>query len=144
MQLPSRPTIIQFGKFVVIGFANAAVDFAVLYLLIIVTGKATDGPYALFKTVSFLVATGHSYFWNKFWTFRAGTSNGGMAEALRFIGVATISAVINVSVASLVVYSGPRAGFSPIEWAGIGALFGTLASLMFSFLGYRLFVFKKK
>lgn len=143
MSLLSSPNLKQFGRFVVIGCANAAVDFGVLYLLIMVTGQATDGPYALFKAVSFSVATAHSYLWNKFWTFKAGQSGGGASEALRFLSVATVSLVINVSAASLIVSVGPLAGLSPIQWAGVGAAAGTIASLFFSFTGYRLFVFKK-
>lgn len=140
----SRRDITQFSRFFLIGSVNAAIDFGILYGLIWMTGKATDGAYMLFKTISFTAATINSYVWNKFWTFKAGGSNGGVREVMRFIGVAVVSLTINVGVATLVVYAGPHFGFTDFEWAGIGAAVGAGMALLFSFTGYRLFVFAKK
>lgn len=133
----------QFGRFAAIGFANAAVDFGVLYLFISMTGIAAGFLYALFKALSFTVATVHSYFWNKFWAFEAGASRGGAAEILRFTSVALTSVLVNVLVATVVVFLRP-ASFNAEAWAGVGAIAGSATALIFSFAGFRAFVFKKK
>lgn len=133
----------QFGRFCAIGFANALVDFGVLYLLIAQTGQ-TDGPhYSLFKALSFLVATVHSYLWNKYWAFDAGASRGGVREAASFVSVAVGALLVNVAVASAVVALRPDA-VDAAAWAGVGAIAGSAVSLVLSFAGFRLFVFRKK
>lgn len=133
----------QFGRFVAVGFANAMVDFGILYLFIALTGIAGGVGYASFKGTSFLVALVHSYLWNKHWSFEAGNSSGGSSEIGRFVMVALAAAVVNVGVASAVVFSRPEAFDSHI-WAGIGAAAGSATALIFSFIGFRVFVFQKK
>lgn len=137
-----RP-FIQFGRFVAIGFSNAAVDFGVLYILIAYTGLAAGVAYSLFKAISFSIATVHSYYWNKNWAFDAGASHGGGREAASFVAVAVGGLLVNVGVASLVVAVRP-AGFPVESWAGIGAVAGAAAAIIISFTGFRVFVFKKK
>lgn len=137
-----RP-FIQFGRFAAIGFANALVDFGVLYLLIAWTGLSAGLAYIAFKAVSFSVATVHSYFWNKYWAFDASSTRGGSSEIGRFLLVALASIVVNVAAASLTVALSP-AGFSPQAWAGVGAIVGSGVALIFSFVGFRVFVFRKK
>jgi putative flippase GtrA len=137
-----RP-FVQFGRFAAIGFANALVDFGVLYLLIARTGYSAGLAYSMFKALSFSVATVHSYFWNKYWAFEAGGSRGGTSEVARFGAVAIASVAVNVVTASLVVAVRP-ASFVPQSWAGIGAVVGSAVALIFSFVGYRVFVFRKK
>ena len=137
-----RP-FIQFGRFVAIGFSNAAVDFGVLYLLIAYSGLAAGLAYSVFKALSFSVATVHSYYWNKNWAFEAGASHGGGREAASFVAVAVVGLLVNVSVASLVVALHP-AEIDIKAWAGIGAVVGAAAALIISFTGFRVFVFSKK
>jgi putative flippase GtrA len=134
---------LRFGRFAAIGFTNAAVDFGVLFLLIGLTGYAQGLAYALFKTVSFMVASAHSYVWNKYWAFDAGTSHGGAGEATKFFAVALVSVVVNVIVATAIVAVGPLGDLTAPQWAGIGAVFGSASALIFSFIGYKLFVFHK-
>jgi len=137
-----RP-FIQFGKFACIGFANAAVDFGVLYLLIGLTGLAAGIAYTVFKTISFSVATAHSYVWNKYWAFDAGSTSAGGRELASFLGVSVASLLVNVGVASLVVALRP--GSVPAtSWAGVSAVAGSALALIFSFTGFRVFVFRKK
>lgn len=143
----------QFGKFAAIGFTNGAVDFGVLNLLIANTGISSGGWYPVFKGISFLSAVVPSYFWNKYWAFSsqdvssqgvALTSLSGGFEFAKFMSVATVSIFINDGIASFVVnYVHPLAGLSPVVWANVGAVVGSAFALIFSFVGFKIAVFKK-
>jgi putative flippase GtrA len=133
----------QFGRFACIGFANALVDFGVLYVLIAYSGQAEGTAYSVFKALSFAFATIHSYLWNKYWAFDAARTSGGSREVASFVAVALASLLVNVAAASLVVALRP-APVSADAWAGIGAVVGSAAALVFSFTGFRVFVFRKK
>jgi len=136
--------VFQFAKFVAVGFANTAVDFGVLNILMLISGVIGGLTYSIFKGISFMTATAHSFIWNKFWTFeRAETKKTGK-EALQFFVVSLVGLVINVVVASLVVNTiGPRWDISLKLWANIGAACGSVSGLLWNFLGYKFIVFKK-
>jgi len=134
---------VQFGRFVAIGFANAAVDFGALYLLIAQTGQAVGVAYTVYKSISFAVATVHSYLWNKYWAFEAGATQSNAREVSSFLGVSLVSLLVNVAIASVVNALHP-ASIAVQSWAGIAAVVGSAAAIVFSFVGFRVFVFKKK
>ena len=143
----------QFGKFAAIGFTNGAVDFGVLNLLIANTGISGGGWYSVFKALSFVSAVIPSYFWNKYWAFyshhdlRQGDaliSSGGGFQFAKFMSVAIVSIFINTGTASLVVnFVDPLGGLSVQVWANIGAVAGSAVALIFSFVGFKVAVFKK-
>lgn len=133
----------QFGKFCAIGFTNAAVDFGVLYLFIAATNLTAGIAYTTFKTVSFSIATLHSYLWNKYWSFDAAKSRDGGREFFSFIAVSVVSLLVNVGTASLVVAARPLAT-TPQAWAGVSAIVGSAVALIVSFIGFRVFVFHRK
>lgn len=143
----------QFGKFAAIGFTNAAVDFGVLNILIANTGISAGGWYPVFKAISFISAIVPSYFWNKHWAFSSsqGSSQGdaltfsaGGFQFAKFMSVAVVSIFINTGTASLVVnYVNPLGGLDPAVWANIGAVAGSAVALIFSFVGFKVAVFKK-
>lgn len=134
----------QFGKFVAIGFTNASIDFGALNLMISIFGIAAGVWFSVFKTISFILATIHSYFWNKYWSFEAGESKGGAAEVVKFFSVAAVSILVNVAVASVIVnLVHPLFGVTPEVWANIGAVAGSATALIFSFVGFKIVVFKK-
>ena len=137
------PPFAQFGKFAAIGFANAMVDFGVLYLLIALTGKTGGYAYAVMKGSSFLVATLHSYVWNKTWTFDSGNRPTTTREVLMFLVVSVASLLVNVASAYATVALGPLGGLDAKAWAGIGAVVGSAVALIFNFLGLKLIVFRK-
>mgnify|MGYP003392932493 CR=1 FL=1 len=133
----------QFGRFAAVGFTNAAVDFGILNLLISSSGVSEGSLYSVFKGGSFLIATLHSYFWNKFWVFEAG-QNKGAVEFGKFIGVSVGAVLVNVLAASAVVgLIDPAFGLSKEVWANVGAIVGSGTALIFSFLGFRILVFKR-
>ena len=65
---------LQAGKFLLVGALNTFIDLGVLNMLIWISGIAAGAWYIVFKSISFLVATVNSYFWNKHWTFEALTA----------------------------------------------------------------------
>lgn len=134
---------IQFGKFSAIGFTNFAVDLGVLNSLIALTSISVGLWFGVFKAASFLVAMIHSFFWNKYWAFGV-TGRMNREEVVSFFSVATISWVINVGVASGVVnLINPIYGLNPNLWANVGAIAGSATSLIVSFIGFKIIVFKK-
>ncbi len=134
----------QFGKFSVIGFTNAAMDFGVLNFLIVHTGYDAGWWYTMFKGSSFIIASFASYLWNKYWAFNAGNTRGGGVEFGKFFAVAILGLIINNGVASSVVnFIEPLGKLDTHAWANIGAVAGAAISLIATFTGYKLAVFRK-
>ncbi len=134
----------QFGKFAAIGFSNAAVDFGALNLLIAYSGVAAGLWFSVFKGISFFFGISHSYFWNRYWVFEAAGGEPVIREFSKFFLVGVLAAAFNVTAASIVV-NGIRPAFSlsPEIWANVGAVVGSAVALIFSFLGFKMAVFKK-
>jgi len=147
----------QFAKFFVTGIMNALVDLGVLAMLTFAFRqyfniKASDiflsigfaiTFYSIYKSVSFIVSNINSYYWNKYWTFhKEGDSK--TSEFAKFFIVSIIGFVINVVVASLVFGAGHSiSALSSDQWGLIGAASGSVAGLVWNFLGYKFLVFKK-
>ena len=132
----------QMAKFIVVGGLNTFLDFAVLNLSIAATGITAGGEFSLFKALTISVAIVNSYFWNKHWTFEV--KEGGRGEFIEFILVSLVGLGINVGSASFLVnYVPPFFDFGPVNWANFSALIATFLGLVWSFLGYKLIVFKK-
>jgi putative flippase GtrA len=132
----------SFGRFCVIGFSNAAVDFGILNALIYWSGTSSGVKFSIFKATSFAIAFVHSFFWNKYWTFNAASSGRGRTEFAEFLLVALIAMVVNVGVASFVNRTQPKWGTNRNVWANIAAVVGSATALIFSFIGFRVVVFK--
>ncbi len=145
----------QFGKFFVTGIMNLLVDFGTLAIVTVLfrnylnihstdtllTIGAVITFYSLFKAISFTVSNINSYFWNKYWTFDK--SGGEKSEFISFFTVSVIGFIINVVVASVVFGNiSPLAGMNFDQWALVGAACGSIAGLMWNFLGYKFIVFK--
>ncbi len=136
----------QLAKFVLVGGLNTFLDWGILNLLMFLTSVNAGFLYSVFKGFSFLAATGNSYFWNKFWTFKKeavieGQKSG--REMLQFFIVSVIGFSLNVGAATFLVnVLGPQFGLSLKLWANVGALAGTLIGMGWNFVGYKLIVFK--
>ena len=148
--------IYQIAKFGVIGVGNVLVDLGVLSLITILsnsyfqieTKDAVLGAitfYSLFKAASFIVANINSYFWNKYWTFDQGEKKQTKSEFLQFFAVSVVGFLINVFVASVVfnMIIGSLVSMTGGQLGLIGAAAGSIAGLVWNFLGYKLWVFKK-
>ncbi len=135
----------SFAKYVMVGFLNSGVDFAVFNLLMHATGIDKGPSVSSFKTVSFFVAVTNSYFWNKYWAFEAaGTKTDKGKEFVKFFVVNVIGAFLNVGITSGVIFAiSPQFGFSQVAWNNIAAVIATAIALIWNFIGFRLIVFKK-
>lgn len=138
-------TLYQFVKFGETGGLNTFVDLGILNLLILVTGFSTGIYYILFKGISFVCAVTNSYFWNKHWVFEA--KKGKVAdegEMLKFFAVSITGFIINITVAALFVTIGRDIiSVGDKLMANMGAAVAFIATMMFNFVGYKLFVFAK-
>jgi len=136
----------QFIKFLATGGINTFVDFAVLNALILGFGLVQGDPkYMYFKAVSYIVASCNSFVLNKWWVFKS-TKERAAAEALPFAIVNILGLVVNTTV-SLFVFHGaasllPQLGTQVL--ANLGAVTGTVVVLLFNFIAYKFFIFKKK
>lgn len=148
----------QIAKFGVIGVLNTVVDIGFLSFLIFLaksnfninstdtlfmTGASTITFYSLYKGLSFIVANVNSYYWNKYWTFGENIKKSS-SEIIQFFVVSILGFVINIVTASYVFGSiNPFGGLNPDQWGLIGAAVGSIAGLLWNFIGYKLWVFKK-
>lgn len=152
------PIIWQVAKFVLIGGLNTLVDIGVLAATMAVFrnafGVAPESVlldvgiivtvYSVYKAFSFFIANVNSFVWNKYWTFSGSTEKKNSAQFLQFFVVSLIGFFINNFFASFVFVSVQPVGAMTIEqWGLIGAAIGSVAGLVWNFLGYKFIVFKK-
>ena len=141
----------QFGKFSAVGFTNAAVYFGILNVLISWSDVNKGIWYSVFVAVAFIIATFHSYFWNKYWVFSAegGPASGGNnkisgEELGKFFTAYVVAGLVNTGIASgLVNLLDPMFSLSSDQWANIGGVAGSAVALVVSFIGVKIAVFKK-
>lgn len=134
----------QFGKFAAIGFTNFAVTAGVLNIFLSFTNYTSGVGYSFISGISFMVGVLSSYVWNKFWVFWSNNNQGGRQEFVKFFTVTIIAFIVNVASASFVVnYIRPPINMDTHQWANIGAVAGSAVALIFSFVGFKVAVFKK-
>lgn len=74
----------------------------------------------------------------------SGTLNTGTFKFAKFMSVAIVSIFINTGTASIIVnYVDPLGGLNVQIWANVGAVAGSAVALVFSFVGFKVAVFKK-
>jgi len=154
------PVILQIARFVLIGGLNTILDnslLTVLYNFLVKYGlealsaslgidTAKNILFSVGKTFSFIVASLNSYAWNKFWTFKkaeAEKEQKNKRELLAFYAVTLIGFGINVLIAKVVFSIGPLGGVTEEQWVQLSGLSATGASMVWNFVGYKFFVFKK-
>jgi len=138
------PIIMQLIKFAMVGFANTAVDFGILNLLMAMTGIYSGKNIFFLNSISFIVAVIHSFFWNKFWTFKVKKTEA-TKEFLQFLIVSIIGLLINGGIVYMITtWLQPMFGMSEVSWANAGKIAATAVSLVWNFIGYKYIVFKKK
>lgn len=138
----------QFSKFVIVGGINTAIDFAVLNTLVFMSGITSGAGLFVLNCISFSVAVVNSYYMNKRWTFKEAAAgiedkNAGVQFSQFFI-VSLIGITINgLILTGITSYITAPFGLSDQLWVNVAKLVATGASLVWNFIGYKLFVFKK-
>ncbi len=134
----------QFSKFLLVGGINTAIDLTLFNILIFTTGITSGGGLFVINLMSFSVAVVNSYFMNKHWTFQDLKKEGEDTKFIQFLTVSFLGAGINSGIVTLfTTLLTPMFGLSPQLWANVGKLLATGASLVWNFIGYKLFVFKR-
>lgn len=139
-----RPFFYQLSKFGLVGVGNTVIDTGIFSFLIFLSG-ITDGLFiTAFRTVSVFAAIVNSYLWNKYWSFQKKEDDEVSKEFTHFVIISLIGMVINVGITSFLVnFVGPQAGFNPTAWATLAGIIPVPVVLIWNFVGYKLFVFKK-
>jgi len=133
---------LQIAKFFLVGTLNTFIDLGVLNIFIWISGIASGIFYSVFKSLSFLIATTNSYFWNKYWTFEK-KEKPTPREFLKFLVITFFGFLINVGVASFVVnIIGPQFGMGVKIWASVGAIIAAFFAFVWNFLASKFIVFK--
>jgi putative flippase GtrA len=133
----------QGAKFILVGILNTFIDLGILNFLIWISGYSAGWFFALFKSLSFSLATFNSYLWNKFWTFEKKTKIEGR-EFGKFYLATAIGFLLNVGGASFLVnIIGPQFGLTSKLWANASALVGVLLGAIWNFSSYKFLIFKK-
>lgn len=135
----------QFIKFAIVGVINTFVDFLVLNFLMWLTKIYSGWSIILLNSISFTCAVINSYFLNKHWTFAEAKDNKKSLQFIRFFLVSVGGILINNGI----VYFGttfvkPIFNFSPHLWANGVKVTAVLASLIWNFVGYKIWVFKNQ
>jgi putative flippase GtrA len=139
------PVLYQFSKFLLVGGSNFLIDLGVLNFLINATDVSQGAKANLFKAISFLVAVVWSFFWNKFWTFSSVSAEGAGKQFWQFLLVTVIGFFINLGVFALLNdVVGPRGNIEPKTWASVAAIGASIVGLLWNFVGYKLFVFRRE
>ena len=146
MDLISRrlPVFVQFGKFAAVGLSSTSIDFGVLNILSMTTGVTAGFILGGVNVPGFSVAVISSYFWNKFWTFKAGGSGGVMQDFPKFLAVATIGLILNSGIIILLTtFVPPFFGVSAATHLNLAKIVATVLVLFWNFFGLKFLVFKK-
>jgi putative flippase GtrA len=132
-------------RFAVIGVINTGIDFVILNILIWATGIKEGNGLIPLNAISFTCAVINSYYMNKRWAFKDGSQGQNGRKFSVFLIVSIIGIVINTLVLRVVSTNiHPMFGLSQTLWTNVAKLLATGVSLVWNFIGYKLFVFKKQ
>lgn len=140
------PVVLQIAKFGAVGAFNTFLDWGVVNLLIALTGIAKGIFFSTFAGAGFIVANIGSFFWNKYWTFSSSKKGDEPKKGNigQFFAVSVVGFGLKVAVASLIVnLIGVQGGATGEQWANVGNVSGTVISMVWNFVGYKFWVFKK-
>lgn len=131
-------TLKQIAMYVGIGILNTGIDFLVLNLLLLAVGAPGVFVYLVLKTISFVIANANSYFWNTKFTF---SSQRTFLSFGNFFVATLVGLMVNIGIATMVFHF--VQGWGAMTAGNVGALVGTVASMVINFVLYKYVVFKK-
>jgi Predicted membrane protein len=125
-------------RFGLIGILNTTSDFAILNVLVILFGM----PIVVANTISTGICMLMSFFLNKKWTFKS-TGKNYIREIILFLVFTIIGMwIIGNGIIALLVPLMPN-GWMEIVRVNLPKLIATGASLVWNYITYKFFVFKK-
>ncbi len=129
-------------RYLIIGVLNTLVDLGFLsFLLYFNQNKTTGWYYILFKSLSFILALGNSYYFNSHFSFSNFQQKSSHIERVsKFLLVSLIALAININLASLINHFNFWS-LSPHFWGTLAALIASFFGTIFNFIGYRFWVF---
>lgn len=136
--------LFQAAKFILVGILNTLVDIGVFNILAAFFGATTLFLFSVFKMLSFIVAVLNSYLFNRTWVFEPSQNSGTFfGEMSSFFAISVGGLAINIS--SFLIFSTILSIILDVPLIVINtsaALFASVASLSWNFLGYKFWVFK--
>lgn len=134
----------QLARYGLIGVFNTVANLGIINIFIFWTGVSSGYTADVYAGIAFVLIVTNSFFWNKYWTFGAGSDQKTVKEYVEFFVVSLSGAFINVGLFHLIVnVIGPKGGIGSEAWANIAVIIGIPISLAWNFTGYKFFVFKK-
>lgn len=137
------PFLTQFGKFVVVGFLNTAIDFGTLNAISVFTGFTSGFIIGGVNVPGFTLAVCNAYLWNKFWVFSSANRTGGIFHDLpKFLVVSGSGLLVNSGIVIFLTTFVSVSFVSPALWLNIAKVMATVFSLVWNFVGYKFIVFR--
>lgn len=134
----------EVGKYGLIGALNTLISGGIFNLLMAITGVAKGLTADFFIAISFSIAITHSFFWNKFWTFKAHSKKEIKREYFKFFAVSGAVALLNLFLMHILINAvGGYVSIEPKIWANISIGILIPISFLGNFFGYKTFVFCK-
>lgn len=130
-------------RFCLVGGANTFVDYTILNLLVLVSGITSPLGLVLCNVCSFFGANINSYVMNKKWTFED-RSQWSQKEYLLFLLCSLGGMGINCGVIFILSQGFFDLGFSFLIHFNLAKLGATVASMVWNFYSYKMFVFKTR
>ena len=127
----TQSTRVQAARFFVVGCSAVMVDFILYRILMWITGAIS-----LAKAIGFVSGTVYSFFMNRTFTFKHGSSN--KEQVLGFVLVYTFTMVMNLLMneLGLIIFGAGELGIN------VSFVIAAFASAAVNFLGMKKFVFK--
>jgi len=138
--------VYQLAKFLLIGAFFAIIDLIILNVLMEYFGISREEKikYAIFTTISFILATTMKYAADKYWAFEKKSGGQVGPEFGKFFAITLVSGVIQTITASFIFAVVPLFfGTTGLVAGNIGKIGGILVASAWNFLGYKFIVFKK-
>jgi putative flippase GtrA len=127
----------QLVRFGLVGVINTVLDFGLLFILRL----ELHLPLLLANTISVSVGIVNSFFWNKYFTFKAKGSDRWRSEAAAFVAVSLTGLLVN-NIGIYVFHS--LLGTSSAQTLFISKAGASILSLTWNFLGYRFLAFRQR
>lgn len=143
---PKLGFFFQLAKFGLIGTTNFVVDIGIFSLLIWSTDINQGNFLILFNIISVSVAIINSYIWNKFWSFGEKNTDEGVVrkQFFQFVTVSIIGLILNTLIVDILNNRiGGPVGIETTTWTVITKASASIVVLVWNFIGYKFFVFKR-